>query len=127
VLKFQLNRENVMTQAFNSMKWPMAVFGSNGRITMANPVFCSLTGIPPEDIEKKTYSISDYLNFENAGMSEALQSVFNSPAADLQNLTHPLKIKPGAEGEKTPAYTRAIFYLGACDDNGDDYAAVFFL
>ena len=127
VLQAHLKKAEIAAAALNVLIWPIAMFVKNGRITMANPKFCTLTGLTPEDIASGTYKIADYLNFENAGMKEALRDVFKSTPADLQDQNNPLRIKPGAGGDTPPVYTRTIFYTGVVDENGVEYSAVFFL
>ena len=111
--------EEMFAKVFAAFPWPTAIFDREGKIIMANALFCSLAGITAEDIPAKTFDILSFLNKENAEILNAMRGVFDGDTRVLKDLAHPLRVTP--DTDEVSEYTSAVFFPVTAE-----YGAVFF-
>jgi len=112
-------------QAFDGLKFPIAVYGKDGIITGANKYFREVARITQDNIQNRTANLFNLLNNENALLTEAAHNAFDGKEKVYQGIGRALCSEPGTiEYLRLEDYPNAIFFPMAIECGGVTLAGI---
>ena len=117
-------RNDLYPKNFDSLPFPIAVYGGDGVIAGANKSFREIAGITADDISQGRANLFDCLNSDNAALVEAAHNAFDGKERVYQGIGHALRTKTKTAANVLSNYPNAIFFPIACDREGVIHGAV---
>lgn len=106
-----IQNHGLLSQIIDSLPFPVAIFGRNGVVHMANKILMHEAGIGENDVAEQKIKLLNRVTDENYEVFEAAEDVFVGETTVVKNLVFPLELFARDERQTEPdAYQNAIFF-----------------
>ena len=85
-------KELLVQQLFFNIPYPVAIYGRQGVLSLANGALLRQAGLTVEEVERGKINLLDRVTDENYAVLEAAEDVFLGETTILENLTLPLQL-----------------------------------
>ena len=118
-------KNTIYPEALENFLLPIAIFGRDGTVAVANDMFRKLAGITKGDIEKGEVNIFTCLEEKHAGLSEAAYIAFDGKENVYKGCGSLIHTKGGkVEEYQLNRHPNAIFFPMARDEGGISLAGI---
>ncbi len=110
-LQMLMENNSLLSNVFDSLPFPIAIFRQNGALCMANRVLMEEAGINSYEISAGKINLLNRITNENYSVLEAAEDTFAGRTTLLKKLASPLALFCRIEGQvSSNEYKSAIFF-----------------
>lgn len=111
--RFQLliQHEGLFSQVIDNFPYPIAVFGSNGVLSIANKALLNKAKLSASDVTERRINLLNRITNENYPVFEAVEHIFLGETTVLKNLVDPLSLFSKGDSCAAPSnFQSAVFF-----------------